>query len=98
MLLTLELHVLTTLRVLTELAGSFLLARGVLSLLAGAGRDGNVVYQILRVITRPAIGATRLMMPKRILDKHIPFVAFFLFLWLWIVLAYVRQLIFKLNG
>ncbi len=93
-----ELQVLTILRALTEVAGMFLLAQGALFLLAGNTRDKNIVYQLFRIVTRPAIAVTRFMMPKLIVDKHIPFVAFFLIFWLWIALAYVRQLICVANN
>ena len=93
-----ELQVLTILRALTEVAGMFLLAQGALFLLAGNTRDKNIVYQLFRIVTRPAIAATRFLMPKLIVDKHIPFVAFFLIFWLWIALAYVRQLVCTANN
>jgi len=28
-----------------------------------------------------------------IVDKHIPFVAFFILFWLWLLLAYVKQIL-----
>lgn len=95
---SIELHILTILRALVEVAGMFLLAQGVLFLLAGGTRDKNIVYQLFRIVTRPVISATRFISPKVIVDKHIPFVAFFLVFWLWILLAYVRQVVCQLNG
>ena len=97
-MVSIELQILTLFRALAEIAGLFLLAQGTLFLLAGSARDRNFVYQLFVVITRPVISLTRCMMPKVIVDKHIPFVAFFLLLWLWILLAYVRQVVCKLNG
>ena len=97
-MVSIELQILTLFRALAEIAGLFLLAQGTLFLLAGSARDRNFVSQLFVVITRPVISLTRCMMPKVIVDKHIPFVAFFLLLWLWILLAYVRQVVCKLNG
>lgn len=96
-MVSIELLVLTLFRALAEIAGLFLLAQGALFLLAGSARDRNFVYQLFVVITRPVISLTRFMMPKVIIDKHIPFVAFFLLFWLWILLAYVRQVVCQSN-
>ena len=96
-MVTIELHLLLILRALAEIAGMFLLAQGALYLLTGGRHQQNVVYQLFRIITRPVIGATRCLMPKAIIDRHIPFVAFFLLFWLWIALAYVRQIVCGLN-
>lgn len=93
-----EIQILTILRALAEVAGLFLLAQGVLFVLAGNTREKNPIYQLFRVITRPAIRMTRFITPKAIVDKHVPFVAFFLLFWLWILLAYVRQVLCELNG
>jgi hypothetical protein len=93
-----ELQVLSVLRALAEIAGMFLLAQGALYLLAGGRREQNFVYQLFRIITRPVISTTRFMTPKAIADKYIPFIAFFLLFWLWILLAYVRQVVCQLNG
>lgn len=95
---SIELQVITILRALVEVAGMFLLAQGALFLLAGGTRDKNIVYQLFRIVTRPVISGTRFISPKVIVDKHIPFVAFLLLFWLWILLAYVRQVVCKLNG
>ena len=97
-MINIELQIITVLRALVEVAGWFLLAQGALYLLAGGTRDKNFVYQLFVIVTRPVISATRFMMPKVIVDKHIPFVAFFLIFWLWIFLAYVRQVVCELNG
>lgn len=93
-----ELQILTVLRALVEVAGMFLLAQGALYVLAGGTREKNIVFQLFRLLTRPVIVATRFITPRVIVDKHIPFVAFFLLFWLWILLAYVRQVVCQLNG
>lgn len=95
---SIELQIITILRALVEVAGMFLLAQGVLFLLAGGMRDKNIVYQLFRIITRPVISGTRFISPKVIVDRYIPLVAFFLLFWFWILLAYVRQVVCELNG
>jgi len=93
-----ELHLLTILRALAEIAGMFLLAQGALFLLAGGRHQHNFVYQLFSIITRPVIGAIRCLMPNSIADRGIPFIAFFLLFWLWIALAYARQVVCQVNG
>ena len=88
-----ELYIVSILRALVEVAGMFLLAQGLLYLLAGATREKNIVYQLFRIITRPVIQITRVVTPRVIVDKHIPFVAFFILFWLWLLLAYVKQML-----
>ena len=98
MALSIGLQLLGVLRALAEIAGLFLLARGVLFLLAGGKRDQNVVYQLFCVVTRPPILVTRLLMPKIIADRFVPFAAFMLLFLLWILLAYVRLTVCRSNG
>lgn len=97
-MVSIELQILTILRALAEVAGMFLLAQGALFLLAGGTRDKNIVYQLFRIVTRPVISMTRFVTPKVVVDRHIPFVAFFLIFWLWIMLAYIRRVVCELNG
>ena len=98
MFLSVGLQLLGVLRALAEIAGLFLLAQGALYVLAGGRRDTNFVYQLFCIVTRPAVSLTRLMMPKVIVDRYIPFVAFVLLLCLWFLLAYVRLIACKSNG
>ena len=88
-----ELYIVSILRALVEVAGMFLLAQGLLFLLSGATREKNIVYQLFKIITRPVIQMTRFVTPRVIVDKHIPFVAFFMLFWLWLLLAYVKQIL-----
>jgi hypothetical protein len=88
-----ELLLIGILRALIEVALLALLGQGLLALLAGARRDTNPVYMLFKVVTRPAIAAARWISPKAIIDKHIPFVAFFLLFWLWIFLAWAKQVV-----
>ncbi|MCF8179704.1 MAG: YggT family protein [Sulfuritalea sp.] len=85
-----ELLVLSTLRALVEVALWFLLGRGLLALLAGRRRHDNSVYKFFGMLTAPILKAVRQISPPQILDRHLPFAAFFLLFWLWIGLAYLR--------
>jgi len=86
-----ELLLLGVLRALVEVALLALLGQGLLALLAGARRDTNPIYMLFKIVTKPAIVAARWFTPKLVIDKHIPFVAFFLLFWLWIFLAWAKQ-------
>ncbi len=85
-----ELFLLSVLRALVEVAGLFLLGQGVLYVLAGSTRDRNAVYRMFQFLTRPVIRATRAISPKVVVDRHIPFLTFFLLFWLWIVLQILK--------
>ena len=69
------------------LALLFLAGQGVLYVLAGRKRDSNLFYQLFQVLTRPVFRLTRAVTPKVIIDRHVPFVAFLLLVWIWLVLA-----------
>ena len=86
-----EILLLGVLRAVVEVALLALLGQGLLALLAGARRDTNPIYMLFKIVTKPAIAAARWITPKLVIDKHIPFVAFFLLFWLWIFLAWARQ-------
>jgi hypothetical protein len=93
-----DLFIVSVLRALVEVALLALLGQGLLALLAGSRRHNNFVYRLFMVITQPVISLVRRITPKVILDKHLPFVAFFLMFWLWILLAWVKRELCVLNG
>lgn len=93
-----ELLLVSVLRSLVEVAGFFLLGQGLLYVLAGASREKNGVYLLFRVVTRPVLRIVRFITPRQVIDRHIPFVAFFLLFWLWIALAYARRVVCVANG
>ena len=59
---------------------------------------GNPIYRLFQIVTRPVIVLTRRLLPKAVLDRHVPVVAFFLSFWLWIVLAYVKRVLCGMHG
>jgi hypothetical protein len=74
-------------QLLATLALLFMLGQGVLFILAGRNRDRNLFYQVFVVITRPVFRLARLITPAVVVDRHIPFVAFLVVGWIWIILA-----------
>lgn len=68
-----------------------LLGQGAVALLAGARRQSNPIYQLFAIVTRPVVAAARWLTPRAVIDKHLPFVAFFILFWLWIFLAWAKR-------
>lgn len=77
---------LRALKAVVEVAGFAYLGQGLVALFSGTKRDQNVIYQVFRIVTGPVTRATRAVMPRFIPDRHVPFVAFGLLLWIWIFL------------
>jgi hypothetical protein len=86
-----EIVVLSVARALVEVAGWFMLGQAVLYLLAGPGRERNPVYRLFHLLTSPVIRITRAITPSVVMDRHIPFVAFFLLFWTWIGLQLLKR-------
>ena len=78
------------LKMLAEIALMALAGQFVLGLLAGKHRDSNLFYQLFRVLTRPLIAGARLVSPRVVLDQHLPLVAFFLLMFVWIVATWTK--------
>ena len=70
-------------KLLAEIALMALLGQGVLAILAGAKREQNLFYQLLQILTRPFLAATRLITPRVVIDRHVPVVACLLLLFVW---------------
>lgn len=88
----LELHVLSALRALLQIALMFLIGQGLLALLAGNRRQTNTVYKLFLLLTNPITRVVRLITPKQIIDKHVPFVAFFLLFWLLYGVSHLKRM------
>ncbi len=71
-------------KLIAEIALMAMVGQWVLGLLAGAKKDQNLFYQILAIVGRPFVRAARLLTPKLVLDRHVPLVAFFLLIFIWL--------------
>jgi hypothetical protein len=83
-----ELLLVVIVKALAELAFMFLLGRGALYVLAGRRRDGNIFYQVLRILTDPILRAARWITPRFVMDSHIPMVAVVLVIWIWLAIVF----------
>lgn len=93
-----DLLIVRILHTLVFIALSALVGQGALALLAGRRRHDNFVYKLFSIVTDPVIKACRWITPKVIIDKHLPFVAFFLLFWLLILLGWIRRELCVLSG
>jgi hypothetical protein len=73
-------------KAVVEVAGLAYLGQGLVAVLSGSRREQNVIFQVFRIVTGPVTRTTRFLMPKFIPDRHIPFIAFGLLLWVWVFL------------
>jgi|MudIll2142460700_1097286.scaffolds.fasta_scaffold00287_4 hypothetical protein len=94
------LTIVVILKALAEVAGLALFGQGILHLLAGAGREQNLFYQVLSTITRPVIRATRLITPRSMVpDAYIGVAAFFLVAGLWLAFTLLKiRLVLEAGG
>lgn len=77
-------------KLLAEIALLSLLGQGVLAILAGAGREQNLFYQLFQVLTRPLLRVARWVSPRVVLDRHLPVVAFLMLAFVWLVATITR--------
>jgi hypothetical protein len=77
----------TSLKLIAEIALMSLLGQWLVGLLAGAGRNRNVFYKLLSVVTSPFVKLMRVMTPRVVLDRHVPLAAFLLLSVAWVVLT-----------
>jgi hypothetical protein len=76
------------LKALAELAGMFLLGRGLLYVLSGMKRGDNIFYQLIAIVTDPLLRFTRWLVPRVVLDSYIPAITFGLVAWLWLAIVF----------
>jgi hypothetical protein len=74
----------TTVKLLSEVALLALLGRALLGWLAGARRDQNLFYRVLDIASRPVVRSARWLSPRVVLDRHVPLVALLLTALVWL--------------
>lgn len=79
------LFLISSVKLIAEIAWMALAGQLVLGLLAGARRDSNLFYQLLQVITCPVVKGVRLLTPRVVLDRHIPLAACGVMAVVWLV-------------
>ena len=72
------------------LVGILYLAQLLVGVFNWPARENNVVYRLFRFLTWPVTKVVRAITPHKVADKHVPFVAFGLLFWLYILLIALR--------
>jgi cytochrome b561 len=67
-----------------------LAGQGILYVLAGAKREQNLFYTLLRVISKPFTVPVRKVTPRQVADEHVPIVTFFLLLIVYAIVTFER--------
>lgn len=65
-----------------------LLGQGVLHLLAGAARERNVFYRMLRTVARPFTRLVRVLTPARVADGQVPLLTFVVLLGAYLAVSF----------
>lgn len=94
----LDILLLSIARALVEVAGMLLLGQGVLWLFGPKAREGNFVYDLFKMGTRPIVKATRVVTPRFVHDAHIGMVSFIILVWLWLALAFAKRYLCVSHG
>jgi len=71
--------VVSSIKLVAEIALMALAGQFVLGLLAGAKREQNFMYRMFQVLTSPFVKAVRFITPRVVIDRHIPLATFVLF-------------------
>lgn len=74
------LELLTLMQVLLYIPLLALVGQAALYVLAGARRERNFFYQLLRLLSKPFTTVVRTITPAKVADEHVPWVTFLLLL------------------
>ena len=77
------LQMITIFKAMVEVALFAFVGQGILYVLAGARRDKNVVFVLLKTVTMPVTKFIRFISPGIVMDRHIPLASFILLIVLW---------------
>ena len=84
------LFLVTSVKLVAEIALMALLGQWLLGLLAGAKRDKNFFYQILQIMGRPFVAMARVLSPSFVVERHLPLAAFMLLAFVWLVVTVLK--------
>ena len=75
----------SSVKLIAEIALLAFAGQWLLGLLAGRRRDTNFFYRLLQTLTSPFVRGARWITPRIVLDRHLPLVAFLLLAFTWLV-------------
>jgi len=76
-------QMITIFKAMVEVALFAFVGQGILYILAGARRDKNLVFVMLKTVTMPVTKFIRFVSPGIVMDRHIPLASFILLIVLW---------------
>jgi hypothetical protein len=82
--------IVSSIKLLAEIALLALAGQFLLGLLAGARREDNVFYRLLQLLTKPFVKSVRYIAPRAVIDRHIPLAAFVLLAMVWMVVTLTK--------
>ena len=82
--------IVSSVKLVAEIALMALAGQFVLGLLAGARRDDNFFYRLLQVLTNPFVKGVRRITPRVVIDRHIPLATFVLIAVVWVAVTIVK--------
>jgi hypothetical protein len=82
--------VVSSVKLLAEIALMAFVGQWLLGLLAGTKRESNFFYRVFSVVTQPLVRGMRFIAPRQVIDRHLPLAAFLLLSMLWLVATIVR--------
>ena len=82
--------IVSSVKLVAEIALMALAGQFVLGLLAGARRDDNFFYRLLQVLTNPFVRGVRRITPRVVIDRHIPLATFVLIAMVWVAVTIVK--------
>ncbi len=82
----------SSIKLIAEIALLAFAGQFVLGLLAGAKRESNFFYRLFDILTKPFVRVTRAITPRLVLDRHVPVAAF-----LGLVSIWIFSLMVKIN-
>ncbi len=83
-------EVVVILKALTEVAAVAMLGQGLLWVLAGSGREENLVYKLFKTLTSPVNRLARFITPRVVLDRHLWLVSVLFVSLLWLTLTVLK--------
>lgn len=73
-----------------EFAALMLLGQGIVYLLSFGKHEANAVYRMFVLVTSPVVKFARVVTPRQVSDRHVPFVGFMLLFWIWFALVALK--------
>jgi hypothetical protein len=77
-------------KAVVEVALFAFIGQGILYIIAGAKRESNFVFTLLKLITAPMVYIVRFISPRIILDRHVPLATFLFLCTLWFGLTVAK--------